>query len=193
MPTRLDALIAAHGYWVVLAGTFLEGETVLLLGGIAAHRGLLRLGGVIMAAIAGSMAGDQFFFWLGRWLGETWIERRPHWRERSRRALALALRGGWWFLIGFRFLYGLRSVTPLALGAAGFPVGRFVVGNVIGAVVWGVTVGVAGYLLGHAAEAVLGTIRRDTLWLLLVFLVGAVGYWLVRWLGRPRGHRDDGP
>ena len=37
----LAALIQAHGYWVLAVGCLLEGETILVLAGFAAHRGYL--------------------------------------------------------------------------------------------------------------------------------------------------------
>lgn len=58
--------LSHYGYLALLIGTFLEGETILVLGGLAAHQGYLDLAGVILAAFAGSLMGDQFFFLLGR-------------------------------------------------------------------------------------------------------------------------------
>ena len=62
----LESAIHSYGYWAILVGTFLEGETVLVLGGLAAFQGFLSLPGVILAAFVGSMCGDQLFFFLGR-------------------------------------------------------------------------------------------------------------------------------
>jgi membrane protein DedA with SNARE-associated domain len=62
----VDALIAHSGYAAVLVGTFLEGETVLVLAGIAAHRGYLDLPLVIGAAFLDTLFGDQLYFFLGR-------------------------------------------------------------------------------------------------------------------------------
>lgn len=38
----LQTLIQTHGYWVIPIGAYLEGETILLPGGFAAHRGCLE-------------------------------------------------------------------------------------------------------------------------------------------------------
>jgi membrane protein DedA with SNARE-associated domain len=35
----LESLINTYGYLAILVGTLLEGETILVLGGFAAHRG----------------------------------------------------------------------------------------------------------------------------------------------------------
>ena len=46
----------------LMAATFLEGETILVLAGLAAHQGYLVLTWVILAAFLGSLCGDQLFF-----------------------------------------------------------------------------------------------------------------------------------
>ena len=61
----MKTFIQTYGYWAILIGTFLEGETILVLGGLAAHMGYMDLGGVILAAFAGSLCGDQLFFSWG--------------------------------------------------------------------------------------------------------------------------------
>lgn len=117
----MDPFIDRFGYLAVTLGTFFEGETVLLAGGAFAHRGLLTLPGVILAAFAGSLAGDQLWFFLGRRFGRPFVERRPRWARQMARIDGFLARFGTAFVLGFRFLYGLRSVTPLALGASGYP------------------------------------------------------------------------
>ena len=55
-------MIENYGYAAILVGTFLEGETILVLAGLAAQLGYLTLSGVILAAFLGSLSGDQLFF-----------------------------------------------------------------------------------------------------------------------------------
>ncbi len=62
----LEHFIATWGYAAPVIGTFFEGETILVLGGFAAHHGYLHLPGVILSAFAGSLAGGRegrVFFW----------------------------------------------------------------------------------------------------------------------------------
>ena len=59
MESLLQDVIDKYGYAAVLIGTFLEGETILVIGGLAARLGYLKLQWVIVAAFAGSLAGDQ--------------------------------------------------------------------------------------------------------------------------------------
>jgi membrane protein DedA with SNARE-associated domain len=156
----LASLIQTHGYWLIFVGTLMEGETVLVLGGVAAHRGYLDLAFVMIAAFAGSLFSDQLFFFLGRRHGAAVLARRPGWRDRVVRVDELVGRYDALFIIGFRFLYGLRTVTPFVIGmTSSVRVGRFLLLNVVGAAIWAVVVGGAGFLLGSAVEAFIGRAR----------------------------------
>jgi len=156
----LESVIDTYGYVAVLIGTFLEGETILVLGGFAAHRGYLALSGVIFAAFIGSLCGDQFFFFLGRKHSQAVLARRPAWKARADKANRLLERFRTPFILIFRFLYGLRTVCPFVIGMSSVPVSQFILLNAIGALVWAVVVGTGGYLFGSALEILIGDVKR---------------------------------
>ena len=156
----LESLIDTYGYWAVLLGTFFEGETVLLLGSFAASRGYLLLRWVIVVAFLGTLCADQLFFFLGRRYSEAILARRPSWKARSAKAQRLLERFRTPLILAFRFMYGIRIVTPFAIGMSRVPTGEFVLLNIIGASVWALTVGIAGYLFGNALETLLGDIKH---------------------------------
>lgn len=79
----LKELIAAYGYYAVFLGSITEGETVLVLGGIAAHRGYLDLLGVMAAAFTGGWLGDLTYFFFGRRHGNAFLARFPALRPRA--------------------------------------------------------------------------------------------------------------
>ena len=111
----LETLLKTYGYWAIFIGTFAEGETILILGGFAAHRGYLALPWVILAAFIGSLCGDQLFFYLGRAHSQWFLARRPLWKERVYKAQRLLERFQTPVILGFRFLYGTRGSYPLSL------------------------------------------------------------------------------
>lgn len=151
----LEALIVRWGYLAVVAGTFLEGETILVAAGALAHRGSLSLPLVMLGAFVGSVAGDQLWFQLGRRYGQPFLDRRPEWKERAGVVQRHLLRFGDFFVLGFRFVVGIRTVTPALLGASGFSRARFAWLNAVGGALWSVAVGGAGYLLGAALAKLL--------------------------------------
>jgi membrane protein DedA with SNARE-associated domain len=153
-------LLQQYGYLAVLVGALLEGETILLIAGFASHRGYLDLGGVIAVAAAGGFLGDQGFFWLGRLRGNAVIVRWPKLQLHSRKVNALLERHHTWIIVGIRFMYGLRVAGPVLIGMSEVGALRFAVFNLIGAILWAVLIGGAGYLFGQALELALGNIRR---------------------------------
>jgi membrane protein DedA with SNARE-associated domain len=152
----LESLVARWGYAAILAGTFLEGETVLLAGGAMAHRGLLSLPWVIACALVASFAGDQMWFFLGRRYGARALERRPAWAAPAERVRGWLDRFGTGFVLAFRFIYGIRVLTPVLLGASGYPAARFAPLNALGAALWSGTVAGVGWGLGEGLTRLLG-------------------------------------
>jgi membrane protein DedA with SNARE-associated domain len=181
----LEHFVATYGYAAIVVGTLLEGETILVIGGFLAHRGYLALPGVIGAAFAGTFAGDQLFFFIGRLAGMPVLERRPRWKNRADRVLRLLRERQSVVILGFRFLYGLRTVTPFLIGASGVRPLRFFALNALGGALWALCIGVLGYFLGHALEALLGEVKRfETAILFAIAATGATAWLLVRWRER---------
>src|SRR5258706_5809080 len=157
----LSELIETYGYWVVLIGTLLEGESVLLLAGYAAFSGLLELHWVIAVATMGSFMGDQLWFYLGRTRGASLLLKFPSYAAPAARAQELLDRYHTPIILALRFLYGLRTVLPFVIGMSStISTLRVQVLNLMGAVLWATLGTVAGYLLGNAIEATLGAIHR---------------------------------
>ncbi|EBL6016179.1 DedA family protein, partial [Salmonella enterica subsp. enterica serovar Enteritidis] len=51
----LNTLISQYGYAALVIGSLAEGETVTLLGGVAAHQGLLKFPLVVLSVALGGM------------------------------------------------------------------------------------------------------------------------------------------
>jgi membrane protein DedA with SNARE-associated domain len=184
---NLDSLIDTYGYLAILVGTFLEGETILVLGGFAAHRGYLYLPWVMLAAFTGSLLGDQFFFFLGRRHSQAVLVRLPSWKVRVEKAQRLIDRFRTPFILTFRFFYGLRTVSPFVIGMGSVPTARFILLNAFGALVWAVTVGAGGYLFGQALEIMIGNIKRyEKIVLLVIAVIGLIIWGIHFLLKRPQ-------
>lgn len=185
----LEELIATYGYAAVVIGTFLEGETILVLAGFAAHRGYLDLNWVIVCAFAGTLLGDQLYYHVGRSKGAQFLRKRPGWQRKSEKVFALLSKHQLWLIVGFRFLYGLRTVTPFLIGMAQIHPVRFLSLNVVGALLWAVVVAGMGYLFGHALELVIGDIKRYELLLFGLLSAGGVAVWAAHRLRKNRPER----
>jgi membrane protein DedA with SNARE-associated domain len=161
----LEDLISTYGYAAIAIGTFLEGETILVLGGLAAYRGYLELPWVLVSAFGGTLLGDQLYFYIGRAKGQSILEKRRNWKSKSEKVFSLLNKHQVLLIWGFRFLYGLRTVTPIALGASRIAPVRFLILNILGAFTWTIGIGVMGYIFGHTLEVIIGDVKRYELWL----------------------------
>jgi len=178
----LEYMLNTYGYVALMLGTFLEGETILVAAGFLAHQGYLKLSWVIVFAFVGTYAGDQLYFFLGRAKGMRLIESKPRWQAKSARVFALLQKHQIPVIVGFRFLYGIRTVTPFIIGASGLSPVRFIIWNFIGAGAWAVVVGTLGYLFGRSVEVFLDDAKKYEAWVMtLVFLIG-IGIWLMHFL-----------
>lgn len=190
---HLQHLVEQYGYIAILIGTFLEGETILVLGGLAAHRGYLGLPGVILAALCGSLLGDQLFFFIGRKNSAAILERRPAWKARAERVHRMLQRYESWLIVSFRFFYGLRTVTPFVIGASPVSAGKFIVLNAVGALVWAVAIGSGGYFFGQALTAVIGDVKHYEALVFAAVAVAGIAIWGVHFYFRRRKRRSDPP
>lgn len=179
----IGELIHHYGYAAIILGSLLEGETVCILGGVAAHKGILSLPLVMACAMCGGIIGDIVLFWLGHFYGSRLIDRFggsrreqiDGLRERIKKHQALAI-------FGIRFLYGLRIVGPVVIGASRVSPGIFMLFNILGAVVWAVLFVGGGYLFGAVFTHYLGNIEKNLIWLipLMIVILVVVHWWRSR-------------
>jgi len=182
--SHLQALLENYGYIAVFFGALLEGETVLIMAGFAAHRALLHFPWVVAIAAAGGFLGDQIFFALGRYRGRQMLARFPSLQRHAARVDDLINRQSTWLIVGVRFMYGLRVAGPVLIGMSQVSHMKFVTLNAIGAVIWAVVVAGAGYLFGQAVEMMLRDAHRYELELLVGIAAVGVVVWTIRRLRR---------
>lgn len=180
LDVSLPQLISDYGYLAVAVGTFLEGESILLLAGFAAHRGYLDLSTVILVAMCASVFGDQLYFGLGHWHGPRLLSRFPGLARAKARVERHVLRHQNLLMLLMRFLYGLRVGGPIILGMHAVRWRRFLVFNLLGALIWAPLVAGLGYVSGGALERWLGDIQAYEGLFMLAVLLLAILVGLVR-------------
>ena len=172
----INYLLVNYGYWAVFIGCLLEGETILILGGLAAHQTSLRLVDVILIATLGGMLGDQILFWTGRYFGPRLMPRLHRQQATIDRVSGLIERYPTASIFSVRFLYGMRLIGPLVIGASRLSPVRFSIINLLGAAVWAVLFVTAGYWAGEFLEDLLGNLKpyRLPIFIGVVVLAAAI-------------------
>lgn len=187
----LESLLTTYGYPILIIGTFLEGETVMILAGVAAHLGYLSLDWVIICGFSGTLLGDQLYFFLGRRHGKSMLAKHPGWLAPAERVFETLKRHQNLLILSFRFLYGIRTVTPFAIGMSDVSYLRFTLLNIAGAGVWAIGIASAGYYFGQAVELVLGDIKKYELEVMAAIVVFASLIWFIRFYRQRRSRQNN--
>lgn len=183
MHLDINALITQYGYLALFIGCIAEGETFTLLGGVAAHEGLLHYVGVVLAAMGGGIVGDQLLYWVGRRWGTQILRRFKKHQDKVVKANRLIKRHPSLFVIGVRFMYGFRLIGPIIIGASRLNPMKFFILNVIGAAIWALIFVTLGYFAGGIIAPWLHKLDQHLKHLL--WLVGAVVFaFALRWVIR---------
>jgi membrane protein DedA with SNARE-associated domain len=166
------------GYGGVFLGTFLEGETFILLGGFLAHRGYLYLVPVIALATLGAFTGDLFYFLMGRHYGRAMLEKSARARELLPWLERLMQRYQVLWIFGARYLYGIRWLAASLAGSSGMSRLRFAAFSLPACLLWALVMGLLGYGAGEVMQTLIGDMRHYEMYALGVLVLAGLLYGL---------------
>jgi len=130
---------------------FLPGDSLLFVGGAAAASGILDLQLLIVTIIVGAVLGDTLNYWIGNRLGlHLFCERFPNLikKEYIDRTYGFYEKYGGATIFVARFVPMVRTFAPCLAGIGTMQYHRFLFYNVLGAVVWTLSIVLGGYYLG---------------------------------------------
>ena len=185
----MEEFLRQYGPIGIFLGAAFEGQTAVIVGGLLARQQILQLWLVLVTATAGSAILDHLLFVAGRrFRGHRWVKKATE-QAAFARALGFIERFPISYTLTFRFIFGLRIASPIAIGVTKVPTWRFTILNILGAIIWATTFTMIGFIFGDAVQNLLGHGRQAGRWTLiaaavLVVIVGTA--WAVRYLLRRR-------
>ena len=189
--TLAENFIAAYGPVVVFLGSALEGETTAIMGGFLAHQKAIDGRLVFLAAFLGALFADQALFLVGRRFADHPAVMRLRDKPLFARALQRVESRPNTFIIAFRFLYGFRTVGPIALGVSTVTFRRFAILNVLAALLWAALTTGIGFTCGRTIEALFGRFHAIEHKLIVMVAVGAAAYAVITLLQRRQRRRAE--
>lgn len=184
---NLEQLLDIYGYPVLFIGTFAEGETVLVLGGLLAHRGHLELAAVILTAFAAAVLGNQLYFYLGRRHAREFLRRFPRLQSKVDVALRRIENHQVKWAFAMRFMWGFRIAMPVALGMTNMRAGLYFWINLVSGITWAVLFALVGFGTGSAIARALDGVRHHEKWIVGGFLAASLFVLAIRWRRARRG------
>ena len=132
----------------LLFGFFLPGDSILFSAGlVAAAHGNINIVILVSIIFLAAFFGDQVGFVIGRVVGRPYLDKKqsPRMQCMIVNAESFYDKTGWWAVVAARFFPWIRTFVPPIAGAAKMNYYRFLSANVLGALLWGVGITLAGY------------------------------------------------
>ncbi|CAB4537670.1 MAG: DedA family protein [Actinobacteria bacterium] len=156
--TQLSSLAPFVLYFVIgaivfietglLFGFFLPGDSLLFSAGlVAAAHGNVNIVILVLVIIAAAFFGDQVGFVIGRVVGRPYLDKResPRIKKMIINAESFYEKTGWWAVVAARFFPWIRTFVPPIAGASHMNYYKFLSANILGAILWGAGITLAGY------------------------------------------------
>lgn len=155
--------------------TFLPGDSLLFVAGAvsalpAAQAQGLNVYLLMALIIIGAVLGNTLNYQIGAWLGHKVYDGSINWIDKGalEKTHAFYEKHGGKMIVLARFVPIVRSFAPLVAGASGMDYRQFQLYNMLGAVIWVVSLVYGGYLFGNVP------LIRDNLGIILIAGIAAV-------------------
>lgn len=132
-------------------GFFLPGDSLLIIAGVLAATGLLKIGYLLPLVFIAAILGDQVGYFTGHKLGRRFFNRDKGWlfhKSRISEAEAFFKKHGNKTIVLARFVPIVRTFAPIVAGIGSMPYPVFLAYNLLGGALWGVGLLLVGYFLG---------------------------------------------
>lgn len=156
----------------LLFGFFLPGDSILFSAGlVAASQDNINIVILVSVIFLAAFFGDQVGFVIGRVVGRPYLDKRksPRVQTMIKKAEKFYEHSGWWAVVAARFFPWLRTFVPPIAGAAKMNYYKFLSANLIGALLWGVGITLAGFY-----AATIPLVKNFSYGIAAFFIVGSI-------------------
>ncbi len=167
-----------YGYIVLFAWSILEGELGLVMAGIMSHTGDMFLPIALMVGAFGGFVGDQIYFYIGRFNKKYIHDKLRSQRRKFAIAHLLLKKYGWPLIFVQRYMYGMRTVIPMAIGLTKYSSRDFAIINFVSAVFWAALTIIPAYYFGEELLKLLAWIKAHWYFAipLVITIIGSISF-----------------
>jgi membrane protein DedA with SNARE-associated domain len=179
-------VVAQYGLYAVFFLAMIEGDITLLLAGVLAHSaffGEYSFLKVLTAGTLGGAAGDNVAYFMGRTFHHG-VSRFRGYSAVHPRIKRLSQKFGALSIFLSKYIYGLRTGSCIFYGVSRMPYARFLPLTFGSCFIWVLLLSGAGYFFSGIVINLIGDFHRLGAYLLIIVVVGIVGFYLVEryWL-----------
>lgn len=184
----LNQLLLQYGVYAVLVLVMIEGDITLLIAGVLAHSrffGDYSFAQVLIWGTIGGCLSDNLAYFGGRAFCEGVRELRFY-RAAKPRLERLTNKFGPLSIFLSKYIYGLRWAACVFYGVGRMPYLRFLLLSFASCFLWVFVLAGAGYFFSGAVMGLIGDFQRLGKVLLVIVVLGIVGFYLAErfWISR---------
>ena len=173
----MEELIRDWGYIVLFLYSFGGGFLALAVAGVLSYSGELNLGLVLIVAGVANFIGDQFLFTVARKNKNQAKEMMKKHKRKIAMAHLLMRKYGSWVIFIQKYIYGIKTLIPLAMGLTKYDIKKFMIFNIFATIIWSLIVGISAYMLGELVYTYIEEFKTYGI-IFIVFVLLLISYFL---------------
>jgi membrane protein DedA with SNARE-associated domain len=176
----LESTIHDWGYLALFLYSFGGGMLGLAVASVFSFSGDLNIYYVILIAFVANFFGDQFLFTIARNNKEYAKEVMQKHKRKIALSILLMRKYGSMVIFFQKYLYGIKTLIPLAMGLSKYDNKKFMILNIFASIIWSILVGTLAYSMG---QIVLDTIKEYKIYgiLFLIAFVFTITYFMKKY------------
>jgi len=189
LDVHLAAFVQQYGVWVygllflivfcetgLVVTPFLPGDSLLFVAGAIAAAGGMDITLLMATLVAAALCGDNVNYWVGRTLGVKVFQRFINPAHLQRTHEFYERHGGKTIIIA-RFMPIIRTYVPFVAGLGTMPYLRYLAFCVAGALLWVVSLCLAGYWFGNIPQ-----VKSNLTLVIVIIVLISVSPGVIAWL-----------
>lgn len=141
--------LSTYGYAILFLYSFGGGMVAIIAAGVLSYAGKMDLTASIAIAAAANAIGDTALVYIGRYNKQMIMPYLANHRRKLALAHVLMKKYGDKIIFIKKFIYGAKTLVPIAIGLTKYSFVKFSVINVISSIIWAVLLGAGSYYMGE--------------------------------------------
>lgn len=140
--------LATYGYIGLFLYSLGGGFVAIIGAGVLSFMGKMDLSLSILIAFTANAIGDMLLFYMARYQKSMMMDGLRKHRRKLALSHVLMKKYGSWIIFFQKFVYGIKTLIPIAIGLTKYEFKKFAILNILSAGVWALVFGLGSYYSG---------------------------------------------
>ncbi len=142
--------LSTYGYIGLFLYSLGGGFVGILAAGVLSYAGKMDISSSIAIAFVANFIGDMLLFYMSRYQKSDIMTYLHKHRRKLALSHVLMKKYGSWVIFIQKYVYGIKTLIPLAIGLTKYDLKRFTLLNFFASAIWAVVVGYGSYISGKS-------------------------------------------